>query len=663
MPTLAITINDIDKSKYYKTGSLSISLQANSGGSAKCRFRSRIEGLGYDLPAYRPFPDDQFAAFWNGVRFFVGKIESIKTECIAPKWSNGVKQRYPVWHDLQIRTLDTMLKDRVIGMTTDSDDSPVVRGATFESTDEVTVYAGDIAESFYTNYSDNTGISINGQRPDYIQDGPSITKRSFGLNGPEKVWNSLTSLAKEIGYVTYIDAEGHPHFEPRGFVNIPFEVTSRGTNYRDLKMEMKLDERANRVVKRISNKAFDPQFEAFQGDGSTTSFTLSQKVGRIESIHVVQAGDRYEQNFGVSGVNTNPRDWDYEPGGDTIAQITDPVAVLQPDEVLQVTYRPVGGDVIIAEDTDAQSSTGRVIEAVSDDLNIIDRTEATAIANAELDQLKGITTTCSFQTDTAIEANCLLINPGQSISIENEDIGLAATFFIDSISIKDDDSTRLIYDIQCSANLEEDKNKDGEETRGNNPNGNNPRTSSGPERLRNAIDPRGMASPKTPPPGPGRRPNDVDRGSGQQHPAEFTVFGIGVDAPVSVGTDVTPVHRTVYSNGVPFECSINAKTAASSAPLTIDIRYTEDGTTWASIFADLPVYPAGRVMPLFYEGFADGVLLKRGMKLRIDATSTDATVEGIHVGLRWRRPSGSGDEGDTDFGEEQEQSSEIPAIF
>lgn len=256
--------------------------------------------------------------------------------------------------------------------------------------------------------------------------------------GPEtSVSVAIGQLAEASNYAWWIDEERELYFQPRTFAAAPFSISESSGNYRNFSMRTTREDKCNVALVNVDIEQIGYEEESFAGDGSTTRWTLANKVGQIVTIKVNDEAKEFAQWLVEAD-----RAYYYDIGTTDIRQDSDET-VLTAAETLTVIYRKFGANTIREEDTSDISSTATlegasgIYEAVFDRPGIT-QVEAVVLGQQLTESLKLNVVEIEYDTDQIAEPDCYQLRPGQLQTISNSYFGLSSTtFLINQVDIRD----------------------------------------------------------------------------------------------------------------------------------------------------------------------------------------------------------------------------------
>lgn len=444
-----------------------------------------------------------------------------------------------------------------------------------------------IVTDLHTDYLVDEGVTLS--------TGTAVDVASFRA-AYDTLAGALGELAKLGQKRFWIDTSKTLRFLAPVVGSAPFDIPSGASNIATLEVTETDEDYCNVVVVRSAQTITDTEPESFTGDGTSTTFELSKPVASAPSITV----NGTVQSVGVYGVDTD-KDWLWEQGSKQIRQ-KDGAAELTSSDTLTVSYSAIEQVFFTSENTAEiaaraakEGGTGRYEKLYELD-RLLSRTDAQSAADAILAERSTIPLQASYRTSDYLEPEAKNLQPGQIQAIlidgwaSQQNEYLIRDVRIDSIGLPASNDWQFSYTVEAFW-------------------GSVTKTllawfrelSSGPSS--------------------GGSSGAASFVEGEQ----FHFFLGGCDA-VPAGDDVSAFRPVAHRDGQPWLLSSDCKTAPTSE-LRFNIKYTNDGSTWASIHAGgYAIHPAGQNGPIFITDFADGVGFTKGTKFRCDVTTAGAAA-------------------------------------
>ncbi len=296
-------------------------------------------------------------------------------------------------------------------------------------------YSGSVAKKingFYGGLESLTDGTIN--------DGVAVEQYTWEWSNPAAMLDDLAQLA---GYVWFVSPDKELNYVPRTAFSAPFSINDNNALIDSLTVRYTREEYANRIYGRIDERAFAATLVSKTGDGSRRIFHVATPIKEIVSITL--GGSPLEVGvYGDSGA-----DWYYTPGDHWIIQDAGGTTLTGSD-TLFITYRALGQDAVLVEDTGEQStratvegSSGIYGKVVQFD-GIYSQSAGEDAAQAELDARKAIPVELRYRTDQA----GLLPGQLQTVTLSAHDIS-GASYLIDEVTAEDADVGRLRYSVRA----------------------------------------------------------------------------------------------------------------------------------------------------------------------------------------------------------------------
>jgi hypothetical protein len=294
----------------------------------------------------------------------------------------------------------------------------------------ITYRAGEIVADLVNTFAGLESIGTTN-----IDLGAVVDTISF--EAESTVSEAIGQLAALSTFVWWIDDERELFFKPRTYAAAPFSVSASSANYRSLAVRRTREDKVNSALVGIDWSKISVTTQSFTGDGSTRTFTLSNRCGLLHSITL----DGQDVDFGVWLAEAD-RAWYWQYGSTTIRQDVDD-DVLTAANTLEVKYYQLGANTVLEEDSSDISSTasqegsgsGRYQHYYERNLGQV---QAALDAQALIAAKKSIVTEIQYETDQQVEPLCVTLRPGQLQTIANAARGISsASYLIREVSIVD----------------------------------------------------------------------------------------------------------------------------------------------------------------------------------------------------------------------------------
>ena len=414
---IEITINGVDLSGEYKPGSLSISDELESRGTADFILVDKTNALDF-TPGQSV--DVKFNVGMVSTLVFSGTIQSINE-----RWP--AMDRVTAFHTLKIKAVDhNSIADRfLVGRTYAAGQLP-----------------GDIAKDLRTNYLEAEGVTLGN-----IENG-SFTLGQVAFNY-QSVADCLDDLAELVGFIWFIDYDRALNFQARDTTNATFGYTDSSLPIRSLLKEKSRKNYRNRQYLRAGRDIqSSANTESFNGDGERRTFTVGLPIGEEPTITLeVPPAAPETQTLGINGVDSG-KDFYWQKDSNQVEQ--DSSGTVPADgSTLAVTYKGLIPIIVQADAEDQQAAradesggTG-IWENIEDDERIEDAEFALERATGLLGRYGRFPEVVTISTDNAR----LVAGQVQSIELTRE--GISGDYLIQSVTARDRGNNSLVYNYKC----------------------------------------------------------------------------------------------------------------------------------------------------------------------------------------------------------------------
>jgi hypothetical protein len=316
--------------------------------------------------SWRPTHGQRYVVYEDGVAVFTGTLEEIEE-------TRAVNGAPAVFCSARGSSLESRLAARII--------TPLGATGTGHNSSYSNQTAKAIALDILGTYATGENLTVNAANFD---DGATIESIYFDH---ASVKDALDQLAAASDCMWWIDAEAAVRFKARTGLVAPFSISDANPHSEEITVRRARENFTDWVYYRLNFGAYVPDVETPTVDGSAQQWDLVRQINSIEKITV----DGVEKSVGT--VAGGDEDFYYLPGFRTLYQkAADPP--IAGTSVLEVTYRPLGGDVIFANDNtvitaraSVEGGSGVWASVVDDTQNASDAA-ATQRAAALLDRLK-----------------------------------------------------------------------------------------------------------------------------------------------------------------------------------------------------------------------------------------------------------------------------------
>lgn len=297
--------------------------------------------------------------------------------------------------------------------------------------------AGDIIRDIISTYLADEGVTEG-----TIQDGPLITEAVFNYIPVSDAINSITEKAE---YLWYIDYDKKLYFMERGAEPAPFSVSNTDMRKGSIDYINSAPQYRNKQYVKGGKDITDPQTQQFKGDGVNQTFVVGYPIAKKPTITL----NGVSQSVGIRGIEEN-KQWYWAKGDNTITQDSNSTPISEID-TLAVTYQGEFDIVVITMDAgeiernnEIEGSGTGIVEAVTDDRSISNRTAAFELANSQIKKYAKVSNRLKFETTKSG------LKPGQLLTVSLPDYGLNnAEMLIERVSISTEGAGKTIwYEIE-----------------------------------------------------------------------------------------------------------------------------------------------------------------------------------------------------------------------
>jgi hypothetical protein len=550
---------------------------------------------------------DTIGAFTHGVRIFGGKVRERRMRRASASSDDIIL-------DIDATSWEQRLESRYV---------------------KAVVYEGKTAGQIFTEVW--TAYSAGDLHLGTIDPGASAVDLGRIIYRGMSVAEVFTDLANRSAYVWWVDPDGFIQFKDREAVTeATLHINPPGRNYRGPEVRETVDDYYNKVNVEVSWDSLVPESYPFAGNGSAITFPLLDGVGNpIPVDHVVSIFlNSVEQAMGVLKKDTG-KSFYWEEGSHIITQ--DPaVPVLTVADQLVVKFYRLGANVLIAMD-DAEIAARASLEFNSGiyetwigDQPDVDSTGAFNRAKAFLDGHvpAKIARTPPIPAGTvpveySIECDTYLpqmqdVRPGVVINVEISNPPVLTKGLVTSVSASDvpTNADDLVSEGPIKSFL---------------------RVEITMVEYRPVADSvefyKALAETGR---GGGRGVSTSSSGSAPSQ-SRFIFYDIGEGMAQLPANDVAS-HVHFCQDGMLIRVMANQKAWESSSGTSFDVKWSSDGSSWASIFSSsTPAIPNGVVRAQFFGGLIN-TPMKMGYLTRLDVLS--GLARNLFVTIEYGPPSG-----------------------
>ena len=271
--------------------------------------------------------------------------------------------------------------------------------------------------------------------PSGIATGPTIASLVWDYPTAKDAADSVVNLS--AGYEYYVKPDGTLSYFQTSSNTCPVSITD-GSNVNKITTRETREDFCNRVTIKVANALRDPDTENFTGDGTATSFNVSNPIAQAPEIFV--GSPAVAQTVGIIGVDTG-KDWYWQEGSTEIRQ-DDGATVISSGVVIMVTYVGTESILVAAENATsisdratAESNSGIYHKLLTLD-NKLTRADAQAVADAYVDRYSSLSVVMVFETDTRLEPEAINIEPGQTLTVSLTGYQCAGTYLVRSVTLQ-----------------------------------------------------------------------------------------------------------------------------------------------------------------------------------------------------------------------------------
>lgn len=285
-------------------------------------------------------------------------------------------------------------------------DRNLVHRSYIEQTDK------EIIEDIVSRYCAGFGITTNN-----VTEGATLSKIPFNYIQPSQ---AMRKIAELTGRSWYIDYQKDIHYFALTENPAPFNITTEGTNYKNLWISEDATQMRNRVYVRGGTKLSDFTIYTEKGDGTKTQFVLPDKP---HDVSVTVNG--VSKTVGIKNVDTGGFDW-YVNFQEKYIEQDEAGVILTASDTLAVTYKYDIPILVAYEDTASIDEDGEREFAIFD--KTISTTEAARDrAIAELTDYANDLIEGSFVTyENGFRS-------GQYINVDHTDYNVSADYLIQRV--------------------------------------------------------------------------------------------------------------------------------------------------------------------------------------------------------------------------------------
>lgn len=294
----------------------------------------------------------------------------------------------------------------------------------------ITYRAGEIVADLVSTFAGLESIGVSN-----IDSGAVVD--TIGFEADVSVSDAIGHLAELSGYVWWIDEDRELYFKPRTYVSAPFAIGLSTGNYRNFEVRKTREDKVNSALVTIDWLQIPVTEQTFTGDGSTRTFTLSNRAGQLVGVTV----NGQEQDVGA-WLAESDRAFYWQYGSVSIRHDTD-LDVLTAADSIVVSYKPLGANVVLEEDSGDISSTATQEGSGSGRYQHTyafggGQVQAALDAQALIAARKTVVTEISYETDQNVEPLCVTLRPGQLQAIANSARGVSSgSYLIQQVGITD----------------------------------------------------------------------------------------------------------------------------------------------------------------------------------------------------------------------------------
>jgi hypothetical protein len=414
MAGFTIRISDIDRSLYYRLGSLSISAKLGARNTLALDLIDSQNELTFST-------GEAVEAIYLGEVIFAGSIDSVRE--VFPSFDINETTKF-----IRLSCVDyTQFADKRI-----------------VTAHYVEQLAGDIVKNLVDKYLSYDGVTKFG-----IEDGLEIGPLTFEF---KSISSALDKIAELIGYDWYIDYDKDLKFFARETFDAPFDLLDTDPrNYRELFCERSRRGYRNRQVVRGGKDIGSTRIRTFRGDGEQSTFDVELPVAKQPRVTV----NGFPQSIGVRGVDKENEEggfqWFWKKNDEAISQNRQHDKLTTGD-VMRVDFEPFLPIVALVSDPEAiderQAVEGGlgIHEAVEDETDIESAELASNFALSFLRRHARINCELKVQTlNTGLKPGQL-----QNVILASEDLN--DLYLITSVSMRDNGGDVLVTSYEAIDN-------------------------------------------------------------------------------------------------------------------------------------------------------------------------------------------------------------------
>ncbi len=231
----------------------------------------------------------------------------------------------------------------------------------------------------------------------------------------------------------------------RGAEPAPFSVSNTDMRKGSIDYINSAPQYRNKQYVKGGKDITDPQTQQFKGDGVNQTFVVGYPIAKKPTITL----NGVSQSVGIRGLEEN-KQWYWAKGDNTITQDSNSTPISEID-TLAVTYQGEFDIVVITMDAgeiernnEIEGSGTGIVEAVTDDRSISNRTAAFELANSQIKKYAKVSNRLKFETTKSG------LKPGQLLTVSLPDYGLNnAEMLIERVSISTEGAGKTIwYEIE-----------------------------------------------------------------------------------------------------------------------------------------------------------------------------------------------------------------------